>query len=391
MSNKFNITKGLLDAVSGVVKQGQQQQVEQAQQETQAMRQKYGMPRPLTAEQLAAIPPSENKYKGLNSSIRSVYQKSVEESAAEKETALTRINAMYGRAGAARPLSEKKLDPVGKEDADVNNDGKVDKSDSYLKNRRKAIGAAIKNEEVVAEEEQIDELSRGTLTNYVNKVAAKKGQQAGSRTSGLVAAAKKIAMKKKTNEEVEQVAEAERSAGTVFDKNVAKQFTKKKPGEGAGFDSKKTSKGTEYHRRPVENPVKEETEVEEGKVVDALKAVGKKVLTTLGHGSDEDLKKDLQKKMGAKPQQQHGKKSMASYNEELDTPGNSYEHQCAVHVKHAKLGEGKTLYSQHAEPDAQGQIEWYDVMFDEGIVRVETKDLEILESCNHANHTKKKK
>ena len=37
----------------------------------------------------------------------------------------------------------KKLDPVGKEDADVNNDGKVDSTDGYLKNRRKAIGAAM--------------------------------------------------------------------------------------------------------------------------------------------------------------------------------------------------------------------------------------------------------
>ena len=36
-----------------------------------------------------------------------------------------------------------KLDPVGKEDADVNNDGKVDKTDSYLKNRRKAISKNI--------------------------------------------------------------------------------------------------------------------------------------------------------------------------------------------------------------------------------------------------------
>jgi hypothetical protein len=39
---------------------------------------------------------------------------------------------------------DEKLDPVGKEDSDVNNDGKVDKSDSYLKNRRKAIGKAMK-------------------------------------------------------------------------------------------------------------------------------------------------------------------------------------------------------------------------------------------------------
>jgi hypothetical protein len=43
---------------------------------------------------------------------------------------------------------KKKLDPVGKEDrgGDINNDVVVDKSDSYLKNRRKAIGKAIKED-----------------------------------------------------------------------------------------------------------------------------------------------------------------------------------------------------------------------------------------------------
>jgi len=35
------------------------------------------------------------------------------------------------------------LDPVGKEDRDVNNDGKVDGTDRYLRNRRRAIGKAI--------------------------------------------------------------------------------------------------------------------------------------------------------------------------------------------------------------------------------------------------------
>ena len=44
----------------------------------------------------------------------------------------------------ARAKAGKKLDPVGKEDADVDNDGDVDKSDKYLLKRRKAIGAAIR-------------------------------------------------------------------------------------------------------------------------------------------------------------------------------------------------------------------------------------------------------
>jgi hypothetical protein len=47
----------------------------------------------------------------------------------------------------------KGLDPVGKEDSDVNNDGKVDKQDSYLKKRRDTIGQAIstRKEEFVFE------------------------------------------------------------------------------------------------------------------------------------------------------------------------------------------------------------------------------------------------
>ena len=44
----------------------------------------------------------------------------------------------------ASGLTNEKLDPVGKEDDDINNDGKVDKTDKYLKNNRKAISKEIK-------------------------------------------------------------------------------------------------------------------------------------------------------------------------------------------------------------------------------------------------------
>lgn len=115
------------------------------------------------------------------------------------------LKTRHTKTGSDAVDEAKKLDPIGKEDDDVNNDGKVDSSDSYLKNRRKSIAKNIK-----------------------------------------------------------------------------------------------------------------EDQVEEGKVLDTLKKVGKKALETLGHGSDEDLRKDLQKKMGAKPEQQHGKKSMATYNEEVE-------------------------------------------------------------------------
>ena len=49
---------------------------------------------------------------------------------------------------------EGKLDPVGKEDDDIDNDGAVDASDKYLKNRRKTVTKAVKNEE-----KDLDEMS----------------------------------------------------------------------------------------------------------------------------------------------------------------------------------------------------------------------------------------
>ena len=52
------------------------------------------------------------------------------------------------KAALMQPMKEK-MDPVGKEDKDINNDGKVDKTDDYLANRRKAIKKAI--------EKQVDE------------------------------------------------------------------------------------------------------------------------------------------------------------------------------------------------------------------------------------------
>ena len=54
-------------------------------------------------------------------------------------------------------MQEKKLDPVGKEDGDVDNDGDKDSSDSYLMKRRKAIAKAIKKEEVEKEETAVAE------------------------------------------------------------------------------------------------------------------------------------------------------------------------------------------------------------------------------------------
>jgi hypothetical protein len=63
---------------------------------------------------------------------------------------------------------EEKLDPVGQEDADVNNDGKVDSSDKYLKNRRKAVSAAMKTNE--SKTKQLLQASAQLLKEHQNSV-----------------------------------------------------------------------------------------------------------------------------------------------------------------------------------------------------------------------------
>ena len=76
---------------------------------------------------------------------------------------------------------KKKLDPVGQEDADVDNDGDSDSSDEYLKKRRKAIGKAMKKEEV----EQVDEAdSLAAMAARREKRLARQRKQMGTSSTG---------------------------------------------------------------------------------------------------------------------------------------------------------------------------------------------------------------
>lgn len=107
---------------------------------------------------------------------------------------------------------------------------------------------------------------------------------------------------------------------------------------------KKAPKGFEKDNEHVSAKVPLKTEeIEEG-VGSTLKKIAKKVGDTLGHGSDEDLKKDLQRKMGMKPT---GKPSMAKQNEskrpESDTvPFVTDEPQSPKERLRAALGKVKS-------------------------------------------------
>ena len=66
---------------------------------------------------------------------------------------------------------QEKLDPVGKEDDDVDNDGDVDSSDKYLAKRRKAISKAIKKDK--KEEVELDEGKMRDLSMKIDDIVAK--------------------------------------------------------------------------------------------------------------------------------------------------------------------------------------------------------------------------
>ena len=63
-------------------------------------------------------------------------------------------------------------------------------------------------------------------------------------------------------------------------------------------------------------------------------------------------------------------------------------HNCATHVEHVVLGKGTTVSEQHAEPDANGNIEWYTVQFENSVQKVLTKDLTITMSEAHMHESK---
>jgi hypothetical protein len=53
-------------------------------------------------------------------------------------------NEVNSALGTKKETVTEALDPVGEEDSDINNDGKVDDQDKYLKNRRKTVTSKVK-------------------------------------------------------------------------------------------------------------------------------------------------------------------------------------------------------------------------------------------------------
>jgi hypothetical protein len=149
--------------------------------------------------------------------------------------------------GSERKKLEEGLDPVNKEDEDIDNDGDVDSSDSYLHNRRKVISKAVK------EDADLEEAKK-----------PKPGHNA-------IVMAKNLEIIKKTikKEEVEQIDEGnvEDHHYTLVNKNV-----KRRVGHGTVFKRKEAA-GL-YHQmqtKYAKNPSAWQSDIEVMTVGDAKK------------------------------------------------------------------------------------------------------------------------
>jgi hypothetical protein len=111
-----------------------------------------------------AVSKSQQKFMGMVHAKKKGEMKGGSEEVKKATSSMTGKEAEKFASTKHKGLPEKKktneaLDPVGKEDSDVNNDGKVDKQDKFLKGRRskvsKIIAAKKKVDEMIALEQEI--------------------------------------------------------------------------------------------------------------------------------------------------------------------------------------------------------------------------------------------
>lgn len=119
----------------------------------------------------------------------------------------------------------------------------------------------------------------------------------------------------------------------------------------------------------------------EGKAHTVPKTEKEKRLAALAHPKDKITHADVLKGRGVMKEAEMDGVAAGSMEGE--------KHMCATKVFHKEWKEGTPVKTMHADPDENGLIEWYDVMFDHGIERVMTEDMKILQQESHM-HSKKK-
>ena len=119
-----------------------------------------------------------------------------------------------------RSILSEKMDPVGKEDGDINNDGKKDKTDDYLKNKRDAISKVVGKKSVKEDDDDAPD---------DDDVAKKAAKSAKKKAKGVKGIEKEIAAKK--DEKKSLKAKIDPLIAKFKDKSLDKDSYMKKVGD----------------------------------------------------------------------------------------------------------------------------------------------------------------
>jgi hypothetical protein len=290
----------------------------------------------------------------------------------------------------AKKVAEAKLDPVDhkalkgshadRKDKDIDNDGKVDKTDEYLHNRRKAVKHAMaKKMKESAEDEHFAKQSQ-KMQDAINshlrrgkdyKTAVKHAQQHVSESLDLSmrnAGPMKSIFGKSSSEKKSQEDRAKRLKKKVYGNMMG--GLKKEEAEQIDELSKETKAS---YMKKAGAEIDKHWDKSKTDARSAYKYYGRKNTMKKIANEEADLTPEEIAMIEAK---------MAGVADDA-LPGN--EHMCATKVFHKEWKEGTPVPTMHADPDDEGLIEWYDVMFDHGIERVMTEDMEIVSEMSHGH------
>lgn len=276
---------------------------------------------------------------------------------------------------AYQAVTEKKMDPVGQADADIDNDGDVDKSDKYLHNRRKAIKKAMSKEAVSPgdkESVEIDEAIKYGSADHIKQPEHAKnfaGDEHYKHTDGEHS-------KKPANLSNKQAMDHHRAS--IEHEQAAEHHYY--------MADRATSANARYHHRHAAETHKQ-----------AAYSHDQAHYTDATH-HDVHMAHHIGKIANEKSQRVQSrviKKKRTDESVDVDA-GNvdkALKHDCATHVTSEKYGHGTCISGMHTieeQEDGTGIVTHYDVLFEHGIEEmVPVSELTVTKSESHM-HAKKK-
>ena len=177
----------------------------------------------------------------LQSKLREAYEPWIEEAKDKKK------KGKGGPTDDDGATTDDSLDPVGQGDADMDNDGDTDASDKYLKNRREAIGSAMKGKKgkamkAVKEEGSWHQIANALAEAFADEVEKTKVDQ-GTAGGGVKAGGPSFMDRRRDAAGRKSAAKADVKAAAIRQKGQIKLARKMDKAKGAAAEGKPVTGG----------------------------------------------------------------------------------------------------------------------------------------------------